>query len=71
MVQSEASGAEAAAFSGERRDILEKLALRRDLNEQEQVFVEAIIIPDRRPAVNVVNGTYQVQHADWLALNDA
>lgn len=71
MVQSEASGAEAAAFSGERRDILEKLALRRDLNEQEQVFVEAIIIPNRRPAVNVVNGTYQVQHADWLALNDA
>ncbi len=71
LVQSEASGAEAAAFTGERRDVLEKLALRRDLTDREQVFVEAIIIPDRRPAVNVVNGTYQIQHADWLALNGA
>ena len=70
LIQSEAAGAEAAAFSNERRDILEKLAMRRDLTDHERVFAEAIIIPDRRPAVDVINGTYQVQHTDWLDLNE-
>ncbi len=70
IVESAPAGAEAAAFPSERRIILEKLARGHELDEQDQFFAEAIILPDRRPAIDIVEGTYNVQHADWVGLND-
>lgn len=35
----------------------------------ERMALEAIIIPDRRPAINIANDDYVVTHRDWLHLN--
>jgi DNA/RNA endonuclease G (NUC1) len=48
------------------RNIFEKLASDRELSPTEQFVTEAIIIPDKRPAIDVVNGDYTVQHPLWL-----
>lgn len=66
----EASGVEAAGFPDQRRQVLEKLETGQELNAREQFFAEAIIIPDRRPAVDIKDGTYTVRHADWISLNE-
>lgn len=36
----------------------------------ERMALEAIIIPDRRPAISIADDDYQVTHRDWLHLND-
>jgi endonuclease G len=41
------------------------------MEPQEEYALEAIIIPDRRPAVDIRNDDYRVDHVDWLHLNDA
>lgn len=46
-----------------------KLARREPLEPREQFAVEAIIIPDKRPAIFIENGTYTVAHSLWLHLN--
>src|SRR5260221_4432272 len=36
-----------------------------------EVFaLEAIIIPDKRPAIDIINGDYTVSHKDWLHFNN-
>ena len=40
------------------------------LSSSEQFALEAIIIPDKRPAIDIVNGDYNVQHPDWISFND-
>jgi endonuclease G len=40
------------------------------MSRQERVALEAIIIPDRRPAISIVDDDYTVTHRDWLHLND-
>ena len=52
------------------RPLLEKLAMGQPLAPREEFALEAIIIPDKRPAIDIVDGTYTAAHADWLHLND-
>jgi endonuclease G, mitochondrial len=49
----------------------EKVARGEELAEHEQFALEAIIIPDKRPAIDIKNGDYAVTHRDWLHLNEA
>jgi endonuclease G len=44
---------------------LEKLREDRDLNPDEQFALEAIVIPDKRPAIDVTDGTYHIVHPLW------
>ncbi len=46
-----------------------KLAKPASMNPGERMALEAIIIPDRRPAITVANDDYVVAHRDWLHLN--
>lgn len=39
------------------------------MDRQERMALEAIIIPDRRPAISILNDDYTVTHRDWLHLN--
>ncbi len=52
------------------RPLLEKLAMGQPLAPREEFALEAIIIPDKRPAIDIVDGTYTAAHADWLHLNE-
>jgi len=47
----------------------EKIVSGAPLERHERFALEAIIIPDKRPAVNIVNGDYEVTHPLWLQLN--
>jgi endonuclease G, mitochondrial len=40
-----------------------------ELTEAELIATEAIIIPDKRPAFDVVRGTYTADHRLWMHLN--
>jgi endonuclease G len=44
---------------------LEKLREDSDLSPDEQFALEAIVIPDKRPAIDVVDGTYHIVHPLW------
>lgn len=63
------SMAEVHRFSSSERQLVrstvEKLADNRELSEPEQFALEAIIIPDKRPAVDVVDGDFEIQHPLW------
>lgn len=48
---------------------LEKLVMGETLSPGERFHLEAIIIPERRPAIDIVDGDYQTRHQDWLHLN--
>jgi endonuclease G, mitochondrial len=48
------------------RATLEKLEADQDLSPREEFALEAIIIPDQRPAVDVVAGDFEVRHQLWL-----
>lgn len=50
---------------------VEKVARGEELEPPEQFALEAIIIPDKRPAIDIQNGDYAVSHGDWLHLNEA
>jgi endonuclease G len=45
---------------------LRKLETGELLSPQEDFTLEAIIIPDRRPAIDVRDGDFEVGHPDWL-----
>ncbi|ACL57499.1 DNA/RNA non-specific endonuclease [Methylobacterium nodulans] len=51
-------------------DGLESLARGEPLAPDQQFGIEAIIIPDKRPAMPLAGGTYQATHKLWLHLND-
>lgn len=47
-----------------------KISTGAELTQSEQFALEAIIIPDRRPAIDIVKGDYApVIHPDWRQLN--
>ncbi|HEY0086246.1 MAG TPA: DNA/RNA non-specific endonuclease [Allosphingosinicella sp.] len=46
-----------------------KIAEDRPLDRHEDFILEAIIIPDKRPAVTIRGGDYQVEHPMWMHLN--
>lgn len=46
-----------------------KLATPAAMSPPERMALEAIIIPDRRPAIAVANDDYAITHRDWLHLN--
>ncbi|QFT31500.1 DNA/RNA non-specific endonuclease [Labrenzia sp. THAF82] len=48
---------------------VEKLARGQDLDREEAFLIEAIIVPDKRPAIVVTNDAYNVQHKDWVHFN--
>ncbi len=47
------------------RATLEKLATNEELSPREEFMVEAIIIPDKRPAIDVIRGDFRVKHSLW------
>jgi S1-C subfamily serine protease len=51
------------------RSAVAKLVRREPLAPPERFALEAIVIPDKRPAVFIDNGTYTVAHELWLHLN--
>ncbi|BCH32675.1 hypothetical protein MesoLjLc_46050 [Mesorhizobium sp. L-8-10] len=53
-----------------RRRTLEKLARGTPLEPDERFHLEAIIIPEKRPAIDIIEGDYQVRHPDWLHFNN-
>jgi V8-like Glu-specific endopeptidase len=55
----------------EARRAVTKLSRRESLERHERFALEAIVIPDKRPAVLIEAGTYQVEHTLWLHLNEA
>lgn len=50
---------------------VDKMARGEALAPPENFALEAIIIPDKRPAINIEKGDYAVTHKDWLHLNAA
>lgn len=46
-----------------------KVNSRESLSPREQFALEAIIIPDKRPAIDIINGDFQVTHPDWTGFN--
>ncbi len=70
MPQARSAEAFAANASGE-SGIMEKVARGQELTPPEQFHLEAIIIPDKRPAIDVVNDSFEAFHPNWLHLNDA
>lgn len=56
---------EAATVHNRSAATLENVARGRDLTPDEQFHVEAIIIPDKRPAIDIKNGRFKITHALW------
>lgn len=48
---------------------LQKLARNQDINEDEHFLIEAIIIPDKRPVIDIRDGGFSVQHPLWVKYN--
>ena len=48
---------------------ISKLVDRQPLDSAEAFALEAIIIPDRRPAIDISHGDFSVTHPDWLGFN--
>jgi len=46
-----------------------KIATGEQMTPAEQFALEAIIIPDKRPAVDILNGDFQVVHPLWTGFN--
>lgn len=65
----EAADAASRGDSATGRRVLEKLAQHRPLDRAERFHLEAVILPDQRPAVDIVRGDYQCSHPLWLDLN--
>jgi DNA/RNA endonuclease G (NUC1) len=47
-----------------------KFATGAEMSPPEVFALEAIIIPDKRPAIDIINGDYTVSHKDWLHFNN-
>ena len=51
-------------------DTSQKVMMGQELSRGELFALEAIIIPDKRPAVSINKGKYEVNSPDWLQLNN-
>ncbi|MGE6822812.1 S8 family serine peptidase [Pseudomonas soli] len=65
-----AIGPESAVGSAMPANALKKIASGLPLDASEHFNLEAIIIPDQRPAIDIVNGQYTVRHALWQHWNE-
>lgn len=55
----------------DRRKLVRKLEEGLDLTANETFYLRSIILPERRPVIDVVEGSYaDVEHEDWARLND-
>ncbi len=52
-------------------EAVKKLARGETLDRGERFALEAIIIPDKRPAIDIVGGDFEVHHDLWLHWNEA
>jgi endonuclease G, mitochondrial len=52
--------------AGTFRRVAEKLARGDDLDPSEEFITEAIIIPDKRPVVDILDGDYRLAHELWM-----
>ena len=48
------------------KSAIEKIHRKDELNREESFVTEAIIIPDKRPAVDIINGDFVVDHPLWV-----
>lgn len=62
-------GLEGAGRRQVAQDAIRKLDAGAPLSKDDQFNLEAIIIPDLRPAVRIRNGDFNVTHSSWLHLN--
>jgi len=51
------------------RSAARKVATGETMTSSERFALEAIIIPDKRPAVDIIDGSFQVAHPDWTTFN--
>lgn len=56
-------------YQGATESAAVKVATGQDLTPPERFALEAIIIPDKRPAVDIVHGDYAVAHTLWTHFN--
>ena len=47
------------------KSTIQKIKTDQDLNDEERFATEAIIIPDKRPAIDIINGDFRVEHPLW------
>ncbi|MGH1481840.1 MAG: DNA/RNA non-specific endonuclease [Geminicoccales bacterium] len=45
---------------------VQKLARGKEISSEEALFIEAIIIPDKRPAIDIVDDDFTVTETDWV-----
>lgn len=48
---------------------LQKLARGKEISDDDAFLIEAIIIPDKRPAIDIVNGKFSIGHPLWVKYN--
>ncbi|MBY5834754.1 S8 family serine peptidase [Rhizobium leguminosarum] len=51
------------------RTTLEKLDRGLPLDSRERYHLEAVIMPSKRPAIDIIGGDFSTRHPDWLHLN--
>jgi Trypsin-like peptidase domain len=56
-------------FKGATEQAAKKISTGDPLNPHEQFALEAIIIPDKRPAVDIIDGDYRIIHPLWTSFN--
>lgn len=48
---------------------LQKLASSGEIDDEEAFLIEAIILPDKRPTIDIIDGTYSIGHPLWVSYN--
>ncbi|MEO0917126.1 MAG: DNA/RNA non-specific endonuclease, partial [Pseudomonadota bacterium] len=48
---------------------LQKMARGKEITDEEQFLIEAIIIPDKRPVIDIIDGKFAVSHPLWVKYN--
>ncbi len=62
-------GAETPEEAHAAREAARKVVRGEEISNHDAFLIEAIIIPDKRPATLVIDDDYTVQHQDWLHFN--
>lgn len=48
---------------------VQKLARGKEITEEDQFLIEAIILPDKRPVIDIKDGKFAIQHPLWVKYN--
>lgn len=70
VVAADGAGPEAGGVPLAGIDVMKKLAEGKPLTPLQQYNLEAIIIPDKRPAIDIVDGDFHVRHSLWQHWNE-